>query len=103
MELIVEFLGEIFIEVFMTFFMWLMQLIVPEKVLREKAEKTLRKAVTVFSAILFIALVIGVILLVQEDEKIKIIGRFLTYIPLAIIIIQIVSGIILKLVNDFKK
>lgn len=102
MEFIVELLGEIFIEAFMTFFMWLMELIVPEKTFGEKMEKAIRKAIKIFSAILFIMLIIGIILFVQEDEKIKLVGKFLTYIPLAIIIVQIVAGVVMKLTKHFK-
>ncbi len=81
----------------------LMQLIVPNKTASEKARRTIKKIATTIAAILGIVLIVGIILLVQADPFIKTIGKYMTYIPLAMIVLQMVVGIIVKIVNRFIK
>ena len=81
----------------------LMQFIVPDKKVSEKTKKTIRNIATTFAVLLAIVLIIGFILLVQEDLFVKNIGKYMTYIPLSIIVLQILLGIIVKIVDRFKK
>ena len=81
----------------------LMQLIVPDKKVSEKTKKTIRNIATTFSVLLAVVLIIGFILLVQEDLFVKNIGKYMTYIPLSIMVLQILLGIIVKIVDRFKK
>ena len=53
--------------------------------------------------ILGIVLVIGLIFLIQDDPFIKNIGKYMTYIPLAIIALQAALGIITKAMIYFKR
>ncbi len=81
----------------------LMQLIVPDKEVSEKTKKTIRNIATTFAVLLAVVLIIGFILLVQEDLFVKNIGKYMTYIPLSIMVLQILLGIIVKIVDRFKK
>ena len=81
----------------------LMQLIVPDKKVSEKTKKTIRNIATTFAVLLAVVLIIGFILLVQEDLFVKNIGKYMTYIPLSIMVLQILLGIIVKIVDRFKK
>ena len=81
----------------------LMQLIVPDKKVSEKTKKTIKNIATTFAALLAIVLIIGFILLVQDDPFIKNIGKYMTYIPLAIMALQVLIGISVKIVVHFKK
>lgn len=81
----------------------LMQLIVPDKKVSEKTKKTIRNIATTFSVLIAVVLIIGFILLVQEDLFVKNIGKYMTYIPLSIMVLQILLGIIVKIVDRFKK
>ena len=80
-----------------------MQLIVPDKKVSEKTKKTIRNIATTFAVLLAVVLIIGFILLVQEDLFVKNIGKYMTYIPLSIMVLQILLGIIVKIVDRFKK
>ena len=81
----------------------LMQLIVPDKKVSEKTKKTIRNIATTFAVLLAVVLIIGFILLVQKDLFVKNIGKYMTYIPLSIMVLQILLGIIVKIVDRFKK
>ena len=81
----------------------LMQLIVPDKKVSEKTKKTIRNIATTFAVLIAVVLIIGFILLVQEDLFVKNIGKYMTYIPLSIMVLQILLGIIVKIVDRFKK
>ena len=81
----------------------LMKLIVPDKKVSEKTKKTIRNIATTFAVLLAVVLIIGFILLVQEDLFVKNIGKYMTYIPLSIMVLQILLGIIVKIVDRFKK
>ena len=81
----------------------LMQFIVPDKKVSEKTKKTIRNIATTFAVLLAVVLIIGFILLVQEDLFVKNIGKYMTYIPLSIMVLQILLGIIVKIVDRFKK
>ncbi len=81
----------------------LMQLIVPDKKVSEKTKKTIKNIVTTFAALLAIVLIIGVVLLVQEDPFIKNIGRHMTYVPLAVMALQVFAGIFVKIISHLKK
>lgn len=81
----------------------LMQLIVPDKKVSEKTKKTIRNIATTFAALLAVVLIIGFVLLLQEDPFIENIGKYMTYIPLSIMVLQILLGIIVKIVGHFKK
>ncbi|MBP3414300.1 MAG: hypothetical protein J6L81_03755 [Clostridia bacterium] len=94
-EGIVELIGYCYIK--------LMQLIVPDKTVPEKAKKIIKNTVTTISALLGIVLIIGLIFLLQDDPFMKSIGRYMTYIPLGIMLVQIVLGIVVKAVNSLKK
>ncbi|MBQ7330679.1 MAG: hypothetical protein IJW94_02665 [Oscillospiraceae bacterium] len=81
----------------------LMQLIVPDKTISEKTKKTIKNIATTFAALLAVVLIIGFVLLLQEDPFIENIGKYMTYIPLSIMVLQILLGIIVKIVGHFKK
>ena len=81
----------------------LMQLIVPDKKVSEKTKKTIRNIATKFAALLAIVLIIGFILLIQDDPFINNIGKYMTYISLAIMALQVLIGISVKIVGHFKK
>ena len=94
-EVIFELIGYCYIK--------LMQLAVPDKKVSEKTKKTIRNIATTFAALLAIVLIIGLILIIQDDPFINNIGKYMTYIPLAIMALQVLVGISVKIVGHFKK
>lgn len=81
----------------------LMQLIVPAKTVSDKTRKTIKNLATMFAALLVVGLIIGLALLVQEDSFIKNIGKHMTYITLAIMALQVLLGVLVKIIGYFKK
>ena len=80
-----------------------MQWIVPDKMVSEETKETLRNFATTVAVLLALVLIIGVLLILQEDPVIKNIGKHMTYIPLQIIVLQIILGIVVRIVGRFKK
>lgn len=81
----------------------LMTLIIPDKTITDRTKKRIKNVVTTVAAVLGIILVIGLVFLIQDDPFIKNIGKYMTYIPLAIIALQVVLGIIMKTISHFRR
>ena len=102
-ELFFEIFVEGIIELFGYCYIKLMQLIVPNKTTSEKVKRIIKGIATTIAALLVVFLIIGLFLLVQDDPFVKTIGGYMTYIPLAMMVLQIAVGIVLKIINHFKK
>lgn len=107
MSFIIEFLVEVFFEAVIELvgycYLKLMSLIVPEKAVSNRIKKKIKRIVTVISASLAIVLIIGVILFALDDPLASTIGMYMTYIPLAIIALQILLGIVMKVAGYLKR
>lgn len=103
LELLFEITVEGMFELIGYIYIKLMQLIVPNKTVSDKTKEYLKKVVTTIAALLAIVLIIGLVFLVQEDVLLKTIGKYMTYIPLAIIVLQVLLGIVMKVVDFSKK
>ena len=102
-ELFLEIFVEGIIELFGYCYIKLMQLIVPNKTASEKVKRIIKGIATTIAALLAVFLIIGLVLLVQDDPFVKTIGGYMTYIPLAMMVLQIAVGIVLKIINHFNK
>ena len=107
-------LFEIFIEIFiegilnlvMFIYLKLAHMLVPNKKISEKTEIQVRDIITIVSVLLVISLVIGLTFLLQDDAAVNAIGKYMTFIPLSIIGLQVVLSIVVmiaKLVKRYKK
>lgn len=76
----------------------LMQWIIPQKWLSKNFQTVLKIIVYIFTALLFITMFFGIFALISDDEYTKAIGRYMVFIPLAISLVQIVFGIIMRVV-----
>ena len=103
LELLLEIVVEGTLELVMYCYMKLMQLIIPHKTVTDKAKKAIKTIVTTAAALWLIVLIVGAILLVQDDLSVKEIGKYMTYIPLTVIALQILLGIIMKIINRIKR
>ena len=101
--MVLEIFVEGIIELFGYCYIKLMQLIVPNKTVSEKAKRIIKGIATTIAALLVVFIIIGLVLLVQDDPFVKTVGRYMIYIPLTMIILQIAAGIVVKIVNHFKK
>lgn len=103
LELFVEFFAELFFELVGYCYIKLMQLIVPQKTISKKVRTVIKRTATVVAALLGVALIVGIILFLQADPVVKTVGKYMTYIPLIIIAVQIALGIVVKIIEHFRK
>lgn len=96
MGCIFEFLFELIFEGTLELYMYLMLLILPQKMQSKKAEKTVRAVVSISSVILLLCMLIGIVLVFESHKNLVIIGRYLTFIPLGIAVLQIVAGCFIR-------
>ena len=99
-----ELLFELLIEVIFAIYIKLMTLCVPDYQYDKKAQEKIKKGVTVFAALLLLSAVIGFIVYFASENPIaKTVGAYMLFVPLIIIGIQILAGIIYKIVKLVKK
>lgn len=103
LELIFEIFVEGIFELIGYCYIKLMQLIVPNKTVSEKTKRIIKKSAITIAALLAIVLIIGIVLFLQEDPSIKNVGKYTTYVSLAIIVLQIVIGVFVRIIGCFKK
>ena len=107
-------LFEIFIEIFiegilnlvMFIYLKLAHMLVPNKQISKKTETKVRNIITIVSVLLVLSLLIGLIFLLTDDAAFNAIGKYMTFIPLSIIGLQVVLSIVVmiaKLVKRYKK
>ncbi len=96
MELIVEAAMEFVVEVFGEALISLIQGFIPEHLLTDKTYKTVKIIVCAFTVILIFSIGIGIMLQFENGYTQKTVGRYMIFIPLVILIVQIVAGIIIK-------
>ena len=103
LELFTEVLGEGISDLIGYSYINLMQLIVPHKLVSEKTKKIIKIIANVFTTLLAVTLITGVFIWVQDDPNYENIGKYMVFVSLGIMVLQIVLGIILKIVEFFKR
>ena len=100
LELFCELIGEPILALCMS----LMTMIVPEENIKESTKKKLTNIVKTIAILSFISLFLGVIFWVQDEEtELRPVGKYMTLIPLTIIVLNIILGIIGKIISKKKK
>ena len=105
-EIFVEILIEGILNLVMFIYLELAHVLVPNKKITEKAENKARNIITTISVLLVLSLFIGLIFLLSDDTTFNAIGKYMTFIPLSILGLQVVLSIvvmIVKLVKGYKK
>lgn len=103
MGCLIEFIVEIVFGSMIEGYFYLMTLIAPERSPNQKTRNAIMVFATAIAGILFVVLFIGIFISLSDDAYTKMIGRYMVFIPLAIILIQILLGIILRLIVKRKK
>lgn len=98
-----ELIFEVIFEFFIDCYIKLMQLIIPDNIMSEKTKKIIKNTVTTIALLLVVVLITGIVLILPDDPSIKIIGKYMTYIPLTIIVLQIILGITVRIASHSKK
>lgn len=99
LEFFVEFFVEGLIELIVYLYVKIASWIVPEHKFSEKLQKRFRIGILVLFVLQVISLIVGLIILEEEDPSFALAGRYLTYIPLVMIGTQLLLGIIAKIVT----
>lgn len=82
----------------------LMQWIIPEKTLSKKTYRVLKVLVVIFACVLFMSIFIGIFALISDDNPYEVeIGKRMVFIPLAIIVVQILIGVIVRKITKNKE
>ena len=105
-EIFAEILIEGILNLVMFIYLKLAHVLVPNKQITEKAENIARNIITTVSVLLVLSLFMGLIFLLHDDITFRTIGKYMTFIPLSIIGLQVVLSIavmIVKLVKRNKK
>ncbi|MBQ3084411.1 MAG: hypothetical protein IJC46_03040 [Clostridia bacterium] len=102
-EVIFEGIFEGIFDLIMFCYLKLMRLIVPDREVSEQAREKIKDIVTTVSVILFLIMFIGIFFLLPDEPTFNTVGKFMTYIPLGIIVVQILLGIIVKLIGIIKR
>lgn len=101
-EFLVEVVFEVALEGILTLYMKLMTLIVPEHQYSIKLRERIKKGVAVFAALLFLCFLVGLSLFLQTSSFVKTVGAYMVFIPLGIMGLQIVAGIIYRIIKAVK-
>ena len=102
-EFLFEILVEVIIELIGHCYISLMQLIVPHKTINKNIKRVVKIIATTIAAILGIALITGLIFLIQEDTFFNRIGKYMTYIAFMLSALQIALGVLAKVISHFRK
>ena len=96
LEFFMEFIFEIAVEAIGCAYIKLVTLILPRHTFSPRFRKRLDNTVTIVFDLLGVVLIVGACFLVQKDQLFHRIGQFITFIPLALIGVQVLAGIIVK-------
>ena len=103
LEFVFEVVFESVAELIVCAYISLVKLIVPDKVFTRQTTTTVRNAVVTVSVLLLISLVVGILCLLPPDPVINTVGRYMTYIPLGIIGVEIIAGVVMFVIRKRKK
>ncbi len=83
--------------------LYLMEWIVPERYLSRTLRVVLKVFVWIFSALLLFIMLLGFFALISSDSDTHLLGKYMIFVPLGISAVQILIGIIVRIVSKKKK
>ncbi len=96
MGCIFELLYEIVFEIFGEYYINLMTMVIPPKKFYVTTESKLRKLLTVYAVALVLLIIAGLVMVLQNKKAIQHIGGYFLYIPMGLIIVQILTGLAVR-------
>ena len=106
-EMFIEICIDIFIEGILNLVMFVYlkaaHVLVPNKEISRNAENKIRNIITIVSVLLVLTLFIGVIFLLPNDAILNTIGKYMTFIPLSMIGLQVALSIVVMIVKHLKR
>ena len=83
--------------------LYLMQWIIPEKMQNNTVRRILEFVIEFLSILLMICMFFGFFAIISDDYDTHQLGKYMVFIPLGISTVQIVFGIIVKIISKKKK
>lgn len=102
-ELILQLFIEGTVELLMSVYLKLSSALIPDSVQSEKTKTKIKNTITTISIFEVLFLFLGIIFLLPNDPTFDIIGKFMTFIPLSIIVLQLIIGIIFTILKNKSK
>ena len=103
LEAFFEIVFEVIVEAVWTIYMKLMTLFVPAHRFDERQRKRIKNGVTVFAVLLLLCALVGFFMFLQPPSVTKTVGAYLLFVPLGIMSVQIVAGIVYRIVKAIRK
>ena len=107
MGCLLEFFFQLFIEgtvtLVMSVYLKLSSSLIPSAVQSEKVKAKIKNIITTISVLEVLFLFLGILFLLPDDPTFNIIGRYMTIIPLSIIILQLIIGITFTIIKNKPK
>ncbi len=97
-DLIIELVFDGIIEAWLMIMQW----IVPEKTLGKYTRIILQIIVGIFTCLLLFIMLLGLFAIISDDPDTKLLGKYMVFIPLGISAVQIIIGIIVRIVAKKK-
>ena len=82
---------------------YLMEWIIPERYITRTVRIVLKVFVWILSSLLFVIMFLGVFAIISPDPDTHLFGKYMFFIPLGISVIQILLGIIVRIISKKKK
>ena len=103
LEVVFEVVFEVILEAILAIYTKLMTLFVPEHKFDKRLREKIKKGVTGFAVLLFLCSFIGFFLFLEPPSTAKTVGAYMLFIPLGMMGVQIVAGIIYRIVTAIRK
>ncbi len=82
---------------------YLMEWIIPERYLTRTFRIVLKVFVWIFSALLLFIIFLGIFAIISPDPDTHLLGKYMVFMPLGISAVQILLGIIVRVISKKKK
>ena len=94
---------ELLVDAIIEGWFYLMEWIIPERYITRTVRIVLKVFVWILSSLLFVIMFLGVFAIISPDPDIHLLGKYMIFIPLGISVIQILLGIIVRIISKKKK
>ena len=103
LELLFQIIFEVVLEGAAAIYVKLMSLFVPDHKFSPRLRERIKSGVTVFAALLFLCALLGLFFYTIPTSPSKTVGAYMLFVPLVIIGVQIIAGIIYRIVLAIRK
>ena len=102
-EMFAEMLIEGILNLVIFVYLKLAHALVPNKKITQKTKSKIKNVITTISALWVLTLFYGVMFLLSDDATFNAIGKYMTFIPLSIIGLQVLLSIVVMIIKLIKR